>query len=160
MPETILVIGVGNPLARDEGVGIRAVERLRARDLPPGVRVLDAGTDLLAVLPEMGDADRAILLDAVRAGGEPGTIYRLTLEDLLAHARNEPEWRSAHDLSVVSAIRLAELTGRRLPPTVLLGVEPAEVALGEGLTPPVEAALDTLLEKVLAEVNAAGPKPV
>jgi len=160
MPETILVIGVGNPLARDEGVGIRAVERLRDRDLPAGVRVLDAGTDFLAVLPQMADADRAILLDAVRAGGEPGTIYRLTLEDLLARATNEPEWRSAHDLSLVSAVRLAESTGQRLPPTVLLGVEPAEVALGEGLTPPVEAALDALLEKVLAEVNAGGPKTV
>ncbi|MFO8014151.1 MAG: hydrogenase maturation protease [Phycisphaerae bacterium] len=156
MPETILIIGVGNPLARDEGVGIRAVERLREHTLPPGVRVLDAGTDLLAVLPEMSRADRAVLLDAVRAGGEAGTLYRLTLEDLLAKATNEPEWRSAHDLSVVSAVRLAESTGTALPPTVVFGVEPGEVALGEGLTPPVEAALDTLVEKVLAEVNAGG----
>jgi hydrogenase maturation protease len=156
MPETILIIGVGNPLARDEGVGIRGVERLRQRTLPPGVRVLDAGTDLLAALPEMSQADRVVLLDAVRASGEPGTIYRLPLEDLLAKATNEPEWRSAHDLSVVSAVRLAEATGQAIPPTVVLGVEPAEVALGEGLTPPVEAALDTLVEKVLAEVNAGG----
>jgi len=156
MAETILVIGVGNPLARDEGVGIRAVERLRERTLPPGVGVLDAGTDLLAALPEMGRADRAILVDAVRAGGEPGTIYRLTLDDLLAKAKAEAEWRSAHELSVVSAVRLAESTGQALPPTVLVGVEPGEVALGEGLTPPVEAALDTLVEKVLAEVCPTG----
>ncbi len=160
MPETMLVIGVGNPLARDEGVGIRAVERLRERDLPTGVRVLDAGTDLLAVLPQMSRADRVVLLDAVRAGGEPGTIYRLTLDDLLAKAIHEPEWRSAHDLSLVSAVRLAESTGQVLPPTVLLGVEPAEVALGEGLTPPVEAALEPLVEKVLAELNARPPDRV
>ena len=156
MPETTLVIGVGNPLARDEGVGVRAVERLRACTLPAGVRVLDAGTDLLAVLPQMSRADRVVLVDAVRAGGEPGTIYRVTLEDLLAKAKAEPRWRLAHDLSVVSAIRLAEATGTSLPPTVLIGVEPGEVALGEGLTPPVEAALDPLIEKVLAEVNSDG----
>jgi hydrogenase maturation protease len=75
----------------------------------------------------------------------------------MAKATNEPEWRSAHDLSVVSALRLAASTGQALPPTVVFGVEPGEVALGEGLTPPVEAALDTLVEKVLAEVNAGGP---
>jgi hydrogenase maturation protease len=157
MPETVLIIGVGNPLARDEGVGIRAVERLRERTLPPGVQVLDAGTDLLSALPAMGEADRVVLLDAVRAGGRPGAIYRLTRDDLLARSTNEPEWRSAHDLSVVSALRLAESTGQAMPPMVVFGVEPAEVALGEGLTPPVEAALDTLVEKVLAEVNASGP---
>jgi len=152
MADTILVIGVGNPLAHDEGVGIRALERLRRRSLPAGVRVIDAGTDLLAVIPQLAEADRAILIDAVRAGGSPGSIYRLTLEEFLGCAASEPAWRSAHDLSVVSAVRLAEAAGTRLPPTVLFGVEPAEVALGEGLTPPVEAALDTLVEKVLAEL--------
>jgi len=154
MAETILVVGVGNPLVRDEGVGIRALERLGSRRLPTSVRLIDAGTDLLAVLPQLAEADRVILIDAVRAGGEPGSIYRLTREDLLAKAKTEPEWRSAHDLSVVAALRLAESTGLRLPPMVVFGVEPAEVALGEALTPAVEAALEPLVEKVLAEVNA------
>jgi len=156
MPERILVVGVGNPLVRDEGAGIAAVQRLGARDLPENVVLLDAGTDLLAVIPELAEADRVILIDAVRAGGEPGTIYRLTLDDLLSKAKTEPEWRSAHDLSVVSAVRLARDAGIALPPTVLIGVEPGEVALGEGLTPAVEAALDRLLEKVLEEMNASG----
>ncbi len=156
MSETVLVVGVGNPLARDEGVGIGALQRLRARGLPAHVRTLDAGTDLLAVMPDLARADRVILIDAVRAGGEPGTIYRLRLEDLLDAARPEGPWRSAHDVSVVSAVRLAEAAGQALPPTVVFGVEPGEVALGEGLTPAVEAALDTLGEKVLAEVNTRG----
>jgi hydrogenase maturation protease len=156
MPETVLIVGVGNPLARDEGAGIAAVARLREGPLPPGVRVIDAGTDLLAALPEMAKADRALLVDAVRAGGPPGTIYRLTLDELLEKAKAEAAWRSAHDLSVVSAVRLARDAGIALPPTVVLGVEPGEVALGEGLTPAVEAALGPLVEKILAEVNAGG----
>jgi len=153
MPTTILIVGVGNPLARDEGVGIRAVERLREADLPAGVRVLDAGTDLLAAIPRLAEADRVVLIDAVRAGRSPGAIYRMTLEDLLARAKDEPEWRSAHDLTVPAAVRLAQAAGVTLPPTVVFGVEPADVALGEGLTPEVEAALPALIEKVLAEVN-------
>ncbi|MBL7140463.1 MAG: hydrogenase maturation protease [Planctomycetes bacterium] len=153
MAKTTLIVGVGNPLARDEGVGIRAVERLREADLPAGVRVLDAGTDLLAVMPQLAAADRVVLIDAVRAGRTPGTIYRLTLDDLLARAKAGPEWRSAHDLTLPAAVRLAQATGTRLPPTVVFGVEPKEVALGEGLTAEVEAVLPALIEKVLAEVR-------
>ena len=156
MPQTTLIVGVGNPLARDEGVGIAAVARLRERPMPPGARLIDAGTDLLAALPEMARADRVVLVDAVRAGGPAGTIYRMTLDEVLDRARAEPAWRSAHDLSVVSAVRLARDAGIALPPTVLFGVEPAEVALGEGLTPAVRAALGPLVEKVLAEVAPSG----
>ncbi len=153
MAGKVLVIGVGNPLARDEGVGIRVIERLHRRRLPAGVEVVDAGTDLVGVLPRMAEARRCVLVDAVRAGGRPGEVHRLALEEVLERAGAEAPWRSAHDLSVVGALRLARETGLRLPPTVLVGVEPAEVALGEGLTPAVEAAVESAVEAVLAELN-------
>jgi len=153
MPTTTLIVGVGNPLARDEGVGIRAVQGLRDADLPAGVRVLDAGTDLLAVVPQLAEADRVILIDAVRAGRTPGSIYRMTLDELLARAKDGPDWQSAHALTLPAAVRLAQAAGITLPPTVVFGVEPKEVALGEGLTAEVEAVLPALLEKVLAEVR-------
>ncbi|HUU93300.1 MAG TPA: hydrogenase maturation protease [Phycisphaerae bacterium] len=152
----MVIVGVGNPLARDEGLGPRAIERLARCRLPEAVEVIDAGTDLLAVIGEVAGAERVILIDAVQAGAEPGTIHRFTLDALLAKAGDEPEWRSAHDLTVVGAVRLAEAAGIRLPPTVVFGVEPGEVALGEGLTPAVEAALDGLIETVLAEIGEAG----
>ncbi len=156
MGPRVVIIGVGNPLARDEGLGPRAIQRLARRSLPQGVEAIDAGTDLLAAIGDLEAADRAILIDAVRAGCRPGTIHRFTLETLLEKSVDGPEWRSAHGLTVVAAIRLATATGTRLPPTVVFGVEPGEVALGEGLTPAVEAALDELIEKVLAEIPTAG----
>jgi len=156
MGSRVVIVGVGNPLARDEGLGPQAIERLARRDLPQAVEVIDAGTDLLAVIGDLEGAERVILIDAVQAGAEPGTIHRFTLEALLEKAADESEWRSAHDLTVVGAVRLAEAAGIRLPPTVVFGVEPGEVALGEGLTPAVEAALDGLIETVLAEIGAAG----
>lgn len=156
MGSRVVIVGVGNPLARDEGLGPQAIERLARLDLPEAVEVIDAGTDLLAVIGDLEGAERVILIDAVQAGAEPGTIHRFTLEALLEKAADEPEWRSAHDLTVVGAVRLAEAAGIRLPPTVVFGVEPGEVALGEGLTPAVEAALDGLIETVLAEIGAGG----
>ena len=156
MGPRVVIVGVGNPLARDEGLGPLAVERLARRRLTEAVEVIDAGTDLLAVIGEVAGAERVILIDAVQAGAEPGTIHRFTLEELLEKAADEPEWRSAHDLTVVGAVRLAEAAGIRLPPTIVFGVEAGEVALGEGLTPAVEAALDGLIETVLAEIGEAG----
>jgi len=151
-----VIVGVGNPLARDEGLGPRAIELLQRCSLPENVDAIDAGTDLLAVIPELEAAERVILIDAIQAGREPGTVQRFTLDELLEKAADVSPWRSAHDLTVVTAVRLAQTTGIRLPPTIVFGVEPGEVALGEGLTAAVEAALDGLIEKVLTEVGAAG----
>jgi hydrogenase maturation protease len=142
--ETVWVVGVGNPLARDEGVGPVAVERLKAESLPARVVLLDAMT-------EFADAGHVILIDAMRAGGAPGTIYRLTLEELEERAKAGASDLSAHGLGVVEAVGLARAAGMRVPPTVVFGVEPGSVALGEGLTPAVEAALDGLVGAVLTE---------
>ena len=151
MAPRVLIVGCGNPLARDEGLGPCAVERLREHGLPEGVEAVDVGTDLLAELPRLADAGRVLIIDAMEAGGEPGTIYRMTLDELLERAV-EAEWRGAHDLSLVSTLRLAQLSGTHLPPIVVFGVEPTKVALGEGLTRAVAAAMDDLLAAVLAEV--------
>jgi hydrogenase maturation protease len=149
-----LVIGVGNPLARDEGLGPRAIERLEKEVLPEGTGCLDAGTDLLGALPDLAAASRVILIDAVRTGAPPGSIHRWTLEELEARAAEaETPALSAHDATLLQAVALARATGKRIPPTVVLGVEVGEVALGEGLTPPVEAALDPLVDAVREELS-------
>ncbi len=150
--KSVWVVGVGNPLARDEGVGPAAVERLKAEPLPARVVLLDAGTDLMAAMMEFADAGHVILIDAIRAGGAPGTIYRLTLEELEGRAKAGASDLSAHGLGVVEAVGLARAAGMRVPPTVVFGVEPGEVAFGEGLSPPVEAALDGLVGAVLTEI--------
>ncbi|MBE3069223.1 MAG: hydrogenase maturation protease [Planctomycetes bacterium] len=154
MAPRVVILGLGNPLARDEGLGPRAVERLMARGLPEGVLAIDAGTDFLAVLGEVAGAERLILIDAMQAGGAPGTLYRRTLDELLDCAAAAPDWASAHALTLVGTIRLARQVGMNLPPAVVFGVEPGEVAFGEGLTPAVEAALGPLLDVVLAEATA------
>jgi len=153
--ERVVIVGVGNPLARDEGLGPAALARLEAEGVPPGALCFDAGTDFLASMPDWADADRLIVIDAMRAGGAPGTVYRMPLEEVEARAKAEGLHLSGHDLGLVGAVRLARVTGQRIPPTVVFGVEPAEVALGEGLSDAVAAALDRLTSAVRKEAAGA-----
>jgi len=104
---------------------------------------------------EFAHAAQVILIDAMRAGGAPGTIYRLTLEELEGRAKAGASDLSAHGLGVVEAVALARAAGMRLPPTVVFGVEPGEVAFGEGLSPAVEAAMQRLVAAVREEIACA-----
>jgi len=158
MPDTgnagdaVWVVGVGNPLARDEGVGPAAVERLKRESLPAGTRLLDAGTDFLAAMTEFAGAGHVILIDAMRAGGTPGTLYRMMLEELEERASRAGLQLSGHGFDLLQAVALARAAGLRIPPTVVFGVEPGEVAFGEGLSPAVEAAMPELAAAVRREI--------
>ena len=96
MPPEILIVGIGNVLLGDDGVGVHAARRL-ALHPPPEVCVLDGGTDFLALLPHLEACDVAVVIDALDAGGPPGTIYRGTVGDLAA-----PEARrSLHEFGLL-----------------------------------------------------------
>ncbi len=153
--ECVAIVGVGNSLARDEGVGPTAVARLREADLPEGVELIDAADDLLGVMDELAAFDRVILVDAVRAGRPPGTIHRLRLEELEARAADLRGSASAHDFTVTRAVKLARLAGTRIPPLRVFGIEPAEVRLGVGLSEPVEAALERVVEEILDDLRGS-----
>lgn len=144
------IIGVGNPLMGDDGLGIVAAERLAALDWPPGVEVLDGGTGGLTLLDLFSAARALILLDAVAMGAEPGTLRRFTAEEL-ARLPAEAPGLSLHGGGLAEVLALARELGS-LPPLVLFGVEPARVEPGIGLSLPVAAAVEALLAAVRAEV--------
>lgn len=144
------IIGVGNPLMADDGLGIVAAERLAALDWPPGVEVLDGGTGGLTLLDLFGGARGVILLDAVAMGAAPGTLRRFSAEELAALPAETPSL-SLHSGGLAEVLALARELGS-LPPLVLFGVQPARVELGLGLSPAVAAALEDLLERVRKEV--------
>jgi hydrogenase maturation protease len=141
-----LVLGIGNLLLGDEGVGVHAAHALLAEDLPPHVKVLDIGTAILDALPDIEDADRIIVLDAVKADGPPGSVYRLPFDEC-EHARCIASMHG-FDLSRVMA-----LTGRTQPPEVLvMGIEPEQMNWSLELSPTVAAALPILLREVAKEL--------
>lgn len=150
-PAKILVAGIGNILLGDEGAGVHAVREL-ARQAPPGVDVVDAGTALGEIVGRLGGYRKLVLVDAVDAGQPPGQIIRLEIRDEndLAAA---PLPLSLHELGVAEALREARLLGLLPPQVVLLGVQPERIAPGLGLSAAVAQALPALVEAIRAETT-------
>ena len=151
MSRSVLILGVGNPLAGDDGLGVRAIEALAAADdLPEGARLLDVGVLGIDVLAWIQPDEPVVVLDAVHGPGDPGTLYRFGLDEIAAPA--EPPL-SVHDLGIADALHAARLMGRPLRGT-LLGVEPARVAaFTAGLSPKVAAALPALQAAAIREAK-------
>ena len=148
---TTLVLGLGNILLGDEGVGIRVVERLQARyDLPDEVQVLDGGTLGLDLLPYVEDADRLLVVDAMELGAEPGTIARLEGKEVPAYLGVKV---SPHQVGLADLMAVTRLRGQFPSELVLWGVQPAVIAVGIDLSPVVEAQVEPLVEKVVAELQ-------
>jgi hydrogenase maturation protease len=147
----IVVIGVGNLLMKDEGIGIHAIKALQEIDLPSDVRLIDGGTspDLIAYTRA---GDKMIIIDAARAGGEPGTIYRFKPGDL---ALERGTLTSAHEMGVEENLNLMSLTGNRPRDTVIIGIEPREIDWGTELSPELESRMPEIVRVVLREIGPA-----
>lgn len=159
--ERILIVGIGNLLLGDEGLGVHVAGALRAGypPLPRGVEVVEAGTSLLDVLPELGRCDRVILVDAIRAGGVPGSTYRL---DLSANLRAGGDWRlspalSLHELAVDDALVAAKALGLLPSRVELIGAEPHSLEPGLVLSPAVARAATDIVAMIEAEVGPRCP---
>ncbi len=148
---SVAILGIGNTLGGDDGVGVRAVEALGTeRNIPKGIRLLDVGVLGMDVLAWVPPDELVVVLDAVRGRGEPGTLHRLNLEEIPAPAQPRI---SVHDLGIADVLHAARLLGRPLRGT-LLGVEPAHVAtFTTELSPPVAAALPVLQTAAIQEAE-------
>lgn len=153
-PTRLLVLGLGNPLCHDDGLGVVAVaEILRRYASPEGARILDGGTLGLSLLPHIEDAEDAILIDAIRDDAPPGTLVRLEG----AEVRPAVEARlSVHQVGVADLVAAAELRGRLPCRLVLLGLVPAELDVSVGLSPAVASQLPALVDAVIAEACRMG----
>lgn len=150
MSETIRIIGIGNPLMGDDGVGIAAVECLTAMALPEGVEVIDGGTGGLTLLDLMAGAETVILIDAVEMGTPAGTIVRFTPDEVKTEGG---AGLSLHESGLPEVLALGREMDLLPQEIVLFGVEPTLVERRMGLSPAVAAVLDELVERVLAEVG-------
>jgi len=147
VPDPLLVLGLGNPLCQDDGVGVMAVTRLLDRWSPgPGVKMMEGGTLGLWLLPLLESYRTVLLVDAIRAEGEPGTLVRIEGEEV---ARAAAHRLSVHQVGVGDLMDAAQLRGTLPPKLTLLGVVPEAVKLGLGLTTRVERALPLLMDRVL-----------
>jgi hydrogenase maturation protease len=159
----VLVVGVGNLLRRDDGFGIAVAERLVDRaDLPTGVRVIETGIGGVGLVQELLDRyDLLIVLDAVRRGGAPGTLYLLEPEVPDVQAWTDAERQAfladLHQAEPSRALIFARALGVLPARVLVLGCEPAETDQAEiGLTGPVERAAELAVARVLELVAGVG----
>jgi hydrogenase maturation protease len=153
----ILVLGLGNVLCSDDGVGVTALHRLCATyRLPEGVLAVDGGTLGLALLPLIERADCVILIDAVRGEGPPGSAVRITGDDVPAAVY---ERLSPHQIGVADLLSGAAMIGHYPHDVVIVGVVPDTIELGMGCSPAVEASVPALVGRVAAELAARGRAP-
>ncbi len=146
----VLVLGVGNTIQMDDGVGVHVANRLMALDLPDEVEVVDGGilgVDLLSIIE---GCRRMIVIDAVDAGMEAGTLFRFTPADMVDDLIPA---QSLHQVGLLETLQMAALLGRAPEETVIFGVQPGEVDWGLTLTEAVEAKLDLLVDKVTDEID-------
>jgi hydrogenase maturation protease len=149
-----LIIGVGNILMSDEGVGVAAARALMDEKLPAGVEVIDAGTVLFDVLLDTGKFDRIIIIDAVKGNGVPGQIYRFGRDVLMEGKSMRACCISLHELRVRESLTIAELSGIELPPLTVVGVEPLNLEPGTGLSDPVMSKVPDVVRIVLDDITA------
>jgi hydrogenase maturation protease len=152
----ILVLGVGNLLLSDEGVGIRALEALEKHlQFPPGVELLDGGTSGMELLGYIQGRDALIIIDAVTCNKAPGAIVRMEGDQVPALFRKKI---SPHQLGLSDLIAAARLTDSLPGKLVLFGIEPMSFGTGLELSGPVAACLEELTELVALELEVLGMK--
>lgn len=152
--QEILILGVGNVLLTDEGVGVRVAHELMARyDFPPNVKVVDGGVLGLSLAGIMMEAQKVIVVDAVRGGETPGTIYRFPWDARPEHIQYKD---SLHQIDLMETMALLPLLGDP-PEVVVIGVEFGDIDnYGLELTAEVERAVQPLVEQVLLELERMG----
>ncbi len=154
---SILVLGLGNLLLSDEGVGVRIVEALGAsHDMPAEVELLDGGTSGMELLDTVADRDCLIVADAVNSDGPAGSVIRLENDDIrmLFETRFSPHQLGLSDL--LANLRLVDQAPRRV---VVIGVVPQNLTLGLDLSPAAAGGRDAAVRMIVDELTRLGVAP-
>jgi hydrogenase maturation protease len=150
----VTLIGLGNLLMRDEGVGVHAVRTLEARgQVPPGLEIVDGGTAGLDLLPFIEDRDRVLFVDAVNFRREPGYIGVLEGEAVPALFGTKDSLHHLGLMDVLAAARLLEVSPREV---CLIGIQPQTLETGLELSPLLQEKLELLLDQIRAKLQEWG----
>lgn len=154
MTEQIMILGVGCNLLTDEGFGIHVLEKLHQNyEFPENVSLMDGGVLGLNLLGIISEADRLIVIDAIRNKGQAGDFYRLEGDAIPERVRAK---NSLHQVDFLEALTMCQALDK-VPETVILGVEPEDIeTVSVELTPTIRAKVDPMIDMTLAELDALG----
>ena len=145
------VVGVGNLLRGDEGIGVHIAAKLKSAGLPPNVVVLEGGTHFWGDEQELDGAEKLIIVDAVLGGAAPGTIYRFRIDELEDEA--ESVKLSCHDTGLIEKLRLSQFAGFNPEQIVVIGVEPARTEWNTSLSSEIEERIPEIIDAIMAEIT-------
>ncbi len=150
----ILIIGMGNVLMQDEGIGVRAVEELENQyHIPEGVEVVDGGTTGMELFEPIRNCDCLIVADAINTGDPDGTLVRITNEQVPAFFQTK---LSNHQLGLSDLLALLKLKDEVPPHIAIIGMVPHSLENKLGLTDEAEAGLDAMVEMLVLELSDLG----
>ncbi len=147
--DKILVIGVGNTIMGDDGLGVRALKMLRERPLPDNVDLLEAETSLVDVMPDTDPYRKIIIIDAIKTGKPGMTIIR----DPFVPVAPKDHALSMHEVGIAEALKISMLASGRLPETVIVGLNPTHLDYSTELSESVLEALPTLVDAIIKEIE-------
>lgn len=155
---SVLVLGIGNLVMSDDAVGVIVAQRLQKEyRFADNVEIIDGGTLGLDLLPKLENITNLIMIDAVETGKKAGTCVRLRGRELPIALQTKI---SPHQMGLKDLLAVSELMGHSPKEMVLIGVQPGSIEMEIGLTPEVEAQLDSLISNVLSELADWGLSPV
>jgi hydrogenase maturation protease len=151
MAKDIIVLGLGNPLMSDEGIGVRIVERLQKQASKfPDVEFIDAGTGGMNVLHLIANRKKAIIVDCALMGQLAGTIRKFTPDDV--KSVKQVSHFSLHDVDILKVLELSKQLEECPPEVIIFGVEPAKVELGDTLSPILTARMGEYVDLIAESV--------
>jgi hydrogenase maturation protease len=142
-----LIVGIGNLLCKDEGIGVHVIQEMKKMRLSEHIELLDIGTSTMDLISHLEGVKKLIVIDAMKAGGAPGTIYRCGPEDLLSEEEGPI---SLHEIGVLESLNMAKKMGMEIR-TVIIGVEPKVIEWGMELSDEVKDKIPSIIEAVLKE---------
>ncbi len=151
-----LILGVGNPLRRDDGVGVEIIRRLTKNfsdgRLSVSTDLMDGGTDGLALLEYIKGYKKVTLIDAVEMGVDPGIIKVFTPEEAILHIGTDS--LSTHGFGIAEFIRFARELNI-LPECTIIGIQPEDIGYGEELSYPVQSGIEKVISIILNAADTA-----
>jgi hydrogenase maturation protease len=148
-PAPILVLGMGNILMTDEGIGVRVIESLKECRIPSGVELFDGGTASLELLSAFSNRKKLIVVDAIKGGQNPGAVYRFNFEDLTYQKEFAT---SLHQLGIIDTLSQARILDCLPEEVIIIGIEPAKIAPGLELSSEMAAVIPKIKEIILKEL--------
>ncbi|MGV8905298.1 MAG: hydrogenase maturation protease [Acetobacterium sp.] len=144
-----VIIGIGNILLQDDGIGVHVINQLEKEELPVTIKLVDGGTSTLDMLGFFLDYEKVIVVDCLRAGLKPGTIYKIKPEDINNY---EKENLSIHDVQILDVVRMAKMMDRT-PLVVIFGIEPEKISLELEMTETMIAKIPEIVAHIKKELK-------